>query len=328
MDGGTTVERASEGSWKFTGENSRTFTAKCTINSYKCAAGKYLPKNKTSCATCTAGNYCIGGTFKFNTSTNQGITACPGSYKNGGTGAKTINECIMNVSENKYVKKAKDLNATACAAGYISSAHIVKYGNVSTCNLDKTPSGSVKTPSIFYLEYRDRECNTNHTMYSSTDFKNYPYRRYFIHSYTCECQLNSGGRYIGNYKNGTPAPDERDIHPDDDMTIYYDKDKYGIKACDGYYVNQYITNICSEHFQNGLVETIDNTNYIVGNIHGYRWYDKGPGAAAAYHNFITSGKGWFHSDGRYDNRYVPSDTPDYNDTKQRKEACHHVCSFY
>ncbi|MBQ2592470.1 MAG: hypothetical protein II567_04220, partial [Candidatus Riflebacteria bacterium] len=57
-----------------------------------CAAGKYLPKNATSCATCPANNYCVGGTFNFNASSNQGITACP-SGKKSSEGSTSSSNC-------------------------------------------------------------------------------------------------------------------------------------------------------------------------------------------------------------------------------------------
>ena len=51
-----------------------------------CNAGYYLPMNSVSCSTCTIGNKCIGGTYTFNETTDQGIEPCPnGTYAPGGT---------------------------------------------------------------------------------------------------------------------------------------------------------------------------------------------------------------------------------------------------
>ena len=44
---------------------------------YMCNPGTYLPKNTSLCRTCLANNYCVGGTFVFNASVDQGITQCP-----------------------------------------------------------------------------------------------------------------------------------------------------------------------------------------------------------------------------------------------------------
>jgi hypothetical protein len=48
-----------------------TLYAKWTINSYECEAGTYLAADGTSCVTCLAGSYCVGGTYDFNTTTAQ-----------------------------------------------------------------------------------------------------------------------------------------------------------------------------------------------------------------------------------------------------------------
>ena len=100
----------------------------------KCAAGKYLPKNKTACANCTSGNYCLGGEWYKNTTKDQGLTPCPNGYKNSSVGSKKQTDCYMKVAENKYVKNKKDKNATNCPAGYAKTAHNVNYNGTSTCS--------------------------------------------------------------------------------------------------------------------------------------------------------------------------------------------------
>ena len=57
----------------------KTLYAKWTANGVACAAGKYLPKNSNTCATCPAGNYCPGGTYTSSTN-DQGADACPTGY--------------------------------------------------------------------------------------------------------------------------------------------------------------------------------------------------------------------------------------------------------
>ena len=132
-DNGTNTV-ASGGTWKFTSANSRTFTASCTVNSYTCAAGKYLPKTKTSCATCTSGNYCPGGTYKFSTTIDQGLTKCPTGYGNSAAGSSQNTQCYMNVAAGYYIKIAKSSTTTACSPGTFKEAHTVYYSKTSSCN--------------------------------------------------------------------------------------------------------------------------------------------------------------------------------------------------
>ena len=101
-------------------------------NSITCAAGKYLPKNSSSCATCLSKYYCIGGTFKKSTTKNQGLKLCPGSYIDGGTGLKNEASCALSVKAGYHVSTEKQ-NAVKCSNTYHSSNHTVKYGNKSNC---------------------------------------------------------------------------------------------------------------------------------------------------------------------------------------------------
>ena len=103
-------------------------------NEIKCSAGKYLPKNKTSCAVCTAGKYCPGGTFKKNTSKDQGINACPSGYGNSAAGSKKIEDCYIIVSAGKYIKTKKKADQTPCGNGTYKAKHNVNYGSVSSCS--------------------------------------------------------------------------------------------------------------------------------------------------------------------------------------------------
>ena len=85
-----------DGSTKYTSTTKAiknvTVKANWTSNAtpkYTCAAGKYLPKNKTKCATCIAGNYCKGGTWPKST-VDQGLTKCPTGYKSSPSGSSKI----------------------------------------------------------------------------------------------------------------------------------------------------------------------------------------------------------------------------------------------
>lgn len=45
-------------------------------NQHTCNPGYYMPANTDGCVICPADSYCSGGTYTFNETTAQGITAC------------------------------------------------------------------------------------------------------------------------------------------------------------------------------------------------------------------------------------------------------------
>ena len=49
-------------------------------NSHECSSGYYLPANVDECTQCPAGNYCVGGTYSFNETINQGTEPCATGY--------------------------------------------------------------------------------------------------------------------------------------------------------------------------------------------------------------------------------------------------------
>ena len=108
---------------------------KNNVPTYTCAAGKYLPAKKTNCATCTAGNYCLGGTWP-ESDKDQGLTKCPNCYTNSPAGSSKISQCYVKVTANKHVSKANQCPSN-CATGYEKTAHNVNYGNTSTCSAKK-----------------------------------------------------------------------------------------------------------------------------------------------------------------------------------------------
>lgn len=55
-------------------------TAVFEPNEHICSAGYYLPANVDECTQCPAGNYCVGGTYSFNETINQGIEPCATGY--------------------------------------------------------------------------------------------------------------------------------------------------------------------------------------------------------------------------------------------------------
>ncbi|HNY25310.1 MAG TPA: InlB B-repeat-containing protein [Alphaproteobacteria bacterium] len=127
--GGTqyyTSSGASAKSWDST--TITTLYAQWTVTSITCSAGQYLPANSGSCSTCTAGSYCLGGTFSTSTS-DQGLTTCPTGYMNGGTGAAAQTDCQIQTNAGYYIATANDSTQTMCAAGYYCPASLVNYGS-------------------------------------------------------------------------------------------------------------------------------------------------------------------------------------------------------
>ena len=88
------------------------FSYTCTAISYTCAAGKYLPKSSTSCASCPAGRYCAGGTYSYNESSDQGITGvCASGYSTGGASASTCTACTSGYAASGTAYTAHDQKA-------------------------------------------------------------------------------------------------------------------------------------------------------------------------------------------------------------------------
>ncbi len=48
-----------------------------TPNIHTCLPGYYLPANVDGCTICPNDNYCVGGTYTFNETVDQGIMPCP-----------------------------------------------------------------------------------------------------------------------------------------------------------------------------------------------------------------------------------------------------------
>ena len=121
-------------------------TSKCNPKPYKCEPGKYLPKNKRTCANCIEGYFCKGGKFKVSKKENQGLTKCPTGYKESKALSTKITNCYMNVPKNKYVKNKKDSKPTSCGSGSCIRAHKVKYGKTSgPCKCCEAPTVTVSS---------------------------------------------------------------------------------------------------------------------------------------------------------------------------------------
>ena len=86
--------------------NNNRFYARFAPNEYTCNAGYYLPADETECAECPSGSYCVGGTYTFNETTDQGIVACEGTFAP--TGSAVCYPHILHVGDsNVYLRSTK-----------------------------------------------------------------------------------------------------------------------------------------------------------------------------------------------------------------------------
>ena len=112
-----TAAGASARTWNKTANT--TLYAGWKINSYTCAAGQYLKAGATSCAACTAGNKCAGGSYTFNTSADQGLVACSGATEY----QDATGQSSCKTPSNGHYKK-DNTSQQVCGAGYFCAAGV------------------------------------------------------------------------------------------------------------------------------------------------------------------------------------------------------------
>ena len=69
----------------------------------KCSAGYYLPANTDECRPCIKDNKCIGGTYSFNETNDQGIEPCPNDNKYAPSHSAVCYPRRMHIDEGIYV---------------------------------------------------------------------------------------------------------------------------------------------------------------------------------------------------------------------------------
>ena len=155
-----------------------TLYAGWKVNSYTCSAGQYLKAGATACATCTANSWCGGGTFSFNSETDQGLNACPSDYSYSDAGTSSENNCYKNAT-NTGSQIAPAL-PTGCAAQTVIACHpdkcwyrIYKSGTTTSCtptNCNQTHKACTSASKNYYLASGvAKSCSSADASYPSSD---------------------------------------------------------------------------------------------------------------------------------------------------------------
>ena len=132
--------------------------AKYVPNSRTCSVGYYLPANVDECTLCPADSLCVGGTFTFNETTDQGIEPCPENYY-APTGSAACYPHVLHVGNNNiYLKSTK----TTVPALNIGIGNDVFYANMTTTqtpmNRDTTRQLKIEYDNNLYYICDDTVC--------------------------------------------------------------------------------------------------------------------------------------------------------------------------
>ena len=123
----------------------KTLVPKWTARSFTCSAGTYLPQNSIECSECKVGSYCTGGTYTFNETTDQGLTACPsGMTSEVGASAKT--GCKVTCAAGTYLA-ANGTSCVACPANSYCEGKTCNFSTSSDCGKAACPSGMTSAAS-------------------------------------------------------------------------------------------------------------------------------------------------------------------------------------
>ena len=97
-------------------------------NQHTCSPGYYLPAGVDSCTICPQNNKCIGGTYLFNETTNQGIESCPDkTFAPGGT--SYCYEHILHIGDDVVFLKSTKLTTPSLNVGMDDG---IFYANMTT----------------------------------------------------------------------------------------------------------------------------------------------------------------------------------------------------
>ena len=136
----------------------KNLNAKFEPNQYTCNAGYYLPADGIECVQCTLNNACVGGTYAFNETTDQGIVACAsGTFSP--TGSTVCYPHIFHVGDDVvYLKTTKQTTPSL----NVKIGNDIFYANMTTVrtkmNKDSDHYFHVQWPDNDYYICDDTTC--------------------------------------------------------------------------------------------------------------------------------------------------------------------------
>ena len=115
-----------------------------TPNQHTCTPGYYLPANADSCTICPQNNYCIGGTYTFNETSDQGIEQCVNGHAP--IGSSVCYPHILHIGNDVVYLKSNKLTTPSLNIGMDDG---IFYANMTTT---PTPMNAA-TEHFLKIEY-------------------------------------------------------------------------------------------------------------------------------------------------------------------------------
>ena len=96
---------------------------------YTCTPGYYLPANMDACTQCPQNNKCVGGTYTFNETTDQGIEACANPTPFAPAGSTICYPHVLHIGDDVVYLKSTKLTTPSLNVGMDGD---VFYANMTT----------------------------------------------------------------------------------------------------------------------------------------------------------------------------------------------------
>lgn len=136
-----------------------------TPNTHTCAIGEYLPANIDGCRPCLTNNYCMGGTYNFNETVDQGLIPCPDQHPFAPTGMWLESQCgrklhigdnVLYVHQSPATPTERRLYVRYGDTKYSANLYQISDGaNIQKMSVDATRSLRIKINDIDYVVYDD-----------------------------------------------------------------------------------------------------------------------------------------------------------------------------